>query len=130
MAVLSWRADLDLRDLPARTRPAALSVSIDAAEAARAGARPLVSRALNGNVVTRRFAAADGLTVLSARPEDRLLSVSNRVGIAVSLPFCTGSTCGQALDGVRLAEPLRLALEPVRADLTDFSQLPPGSGPL
>jgi len=123
-AALSWQARVDLRDLPARTRPAGLSVSIDAAEAARSGARPLVSLALNGNVVARRFAAADGPTILSARPEDRLLSVRNRVDIAVTLPFCTGSGCRQALDGVRLAEPVRVALGPVRADLTDFSQLP------
>jgi hypothetical protein len=123
-AALSWRAALDLRDLPARTRPAALSVSIDAAEAARLGARPLVSLALNGNVIARRFAAASGPTVVNARPEERLLSVRNRVDIAVTLPFCTGPGCQQVLGSVRLAEPLQIGLGPVRADLTDFSQLP------
>jgi len=121
-AAKAWQALLDLRDLPAGTRPEMLQAAVDASGAARQGLRPMVSLAINGNVVERRFASAGGPTPIRYRPEDRLLSVHNRVEIAVSLPFCEGAACAGALADASLAAPLSYSVEAPRALPTDFAQ--------
>ena len=120
----TWASDLDLRTLPPGTRPAVIEVAVDAARAAQAGARPLVTLALNGDVVERRFASGDGPTTLRHHPEDRLLSIRNQLEVAVTLPFCSGEGCADALETVRLSHTPRAQLEPLGSDLTNFAQLP------
>ena len=123
-AARTWASNLDLRTLPADSRPAVIDVAVDAAEAARSGARPLVTLSLNGAVVARRFASRTGPTALRYEPEDRLLSIRNRLEVAVTLPFCHVAACADALDSVRLSRQPRARLGPVEPDLTDFAQLP------
>ena len=123
-AARTWTSDLDLRTLPANRRPATIEAAVDAAQTARSGARPLVTLALNGNVIARRFASRTAPTTLRYEPEDRLLSIRNRLEVAVTLPFCRGQACAEALGTVRLSHAPRARLGPVRPGLTDFAQLP------
>lgn len=120
-AEVAWRYQLDLRDLPASTRPAEVSAVVDARVAARAGTATLVSLAVNGIVVARRSAAREGPTVVHARIEDRLLSTRNSIEVSAAAPQCLN--CEAALATARPVSAPRFRLEPPSGGATDFSQV-------
>lgn len=119
----SWQGNLDLRTLPANTRPSAIAVAVDAREAAARGFTPVISIAVNGIVVAHLPASRTDLTRLSMPLQDRLLSVRNMVEVAASLPDCEAGPCAEALATARPAGPARLSLSSPEAAATDFSQL-------
>lgn len=90
-----WHATLDLRTLPAATRPTAIHFALDASDAARSGQAPRITVSLNGIVIAATAAKRSGPTRLSARVENRLLSTRNRVDIAVTAtaPRCAVRAC-------------------------------------
>lgn len=104
----SWVGTLDLRTLPPGKRPSTITVRIDATMPQRHGAAPRLTISINGVVIGRAWASADAPTVLRAPIEDRLVSTSNRVEIAVT---GTASDCPDcSVQGARLAETPRIAL--------------------
>lgn len=120
-AETAWQYRLDLRDLPASTRPAEIKVSVDASVAARAGKAPLIAVAVNGIVIARRQASNSGPTVIRAPIEDRLLSTGNSIEVAAIAAVCP--TCDAALGSVRPLDVPRFRLEKARQGATDFSQI-------
>lgn len=117
-----WHATLDLRALPAETRPAAISAVVDAQPSGTGGEAPRITIALNGVVIARAWARRDGPTRIETAIEDRLLSTENHIAVAVTAlaQHCAGSACdvGEAsLDG-----PIRFTLAPATADPVSFAQ--------
>lgn len=90
-----WRAIVDLRELPAESRAASVRAVVDARAARRAGLSPRVSIAINGVVVARSLAGAEGPTELRATLEDRLVSTRSRIEVAVTAnaPQCRYRAC-------------------------------------
>ncbi len=97
-----WHATLDLRTLPADTRPAAIRFALDASDAALRGYAPRITVSLNGIVITATAASRSGATRLNTALPDRLLSTRNRVDIALTAtaPRCAVEACD--LSGARL----------------------------
>jgi hypothetical protein len=114
---------MDLRSLPANTRPGAVAVQIDTREAVRRGYRPTLSLAINGIVLTHLPASGTEVTRLAMPLQDRLLSIRNRVEVAAAVPGCDTPACADALETVRLTSPARFTLSSPEAAPTDFSQL-------
>lgn len=118
----TWHATLDLRELPANTRPATIKLRVDARSAARRGATPRVTVALNGLVIGRAWARKNGPTILSIAIEDRLLSTRNHIALAVTSMStrCAGSAC--SVDDAHLATPIAIGLDEATAGPVTFAQ--------
>jgi hypothetical protein len=117
-----WHATLDLRSLPANTRPASIVAIISLPEAITATVKPRITIALNGVVIARRWPSDRGRTAIRAAIEDRLLSTRNHVALAVTFPesLCADGACDAAeaaLDGT-----MRLGLEPATAAPLNFAE--------
>lgn len=119
----AWRSSLDLRDLPAMTRPAVAVVEVDTSAAAARDLRPLLTFAINGWVIRREEADPSGKTVLRVPLQDRLISTENTIEVAAILPNCATTVCATALASARPLRPVRFELARPQAEIDDFSQL-------
>lgn len=117
-----WTARLDLRELPANTRPASVGVEVDARRAARAGLRPTVAIAVNGIVVGRTAARRTTPTRMAAPLQGRLLSVRNRVEVSLSAE-CGDDPCRRLLSATPAPDTIRFTLGKPEAGVTDLSQI-------
>lgn len=115
----AWHATLDLRELPARTRPAAITVVVDARAAARQGIPARIAVSLNGLVIGRAWASADRTTRVHLTIEDRLLSTRNHLAVAVT-GRCASGAC--RVDGARLAGDPSIDLAPASEMPLSFAQ--------
>jgi len=119
----AWGSTLDLRDLPAMTRPSAAIVEVDTIAAAEQRLRPLITFAINGRVIQRVEADPAGKTVLRVPLRDRLISTQNEIEVAAILPNCSTDTCKIALASARQMRPVRFELSKPQVEIDDFSQL-------
>lgn len=115
----AWHATLDLRDLPANTRPASLGLSVDARAPARRAVPTRITVSLNGVVIGRAWAEDDRPTALRFDIEDRLLSTRNHVSVAVT-GRCAARAC--SLGGAELPGGLRVDLAPATPMPLSFAQ--------
>ncbi|MBN8845076.1 MAG: hypothetical protein J0H88_17715 [Sphingomonadales bacterium] len=113
---------LDLRTLPADSRPTAARVEIDARGVGSLARDTWISIAINGMVIARHRASRGKVTVVDVPLQDRLLSTRNQIEIAASVRGCA-KDCDAQLAAIRPVTPLRFRLGKPQAEVDDFSQL-------
>lgn len=119
---IAWHTTLDLRGLPANTRPASVAVRLDTHQGASDAVPARVTVALNGVVIGRGWADQKRETSLAVDIEDRLLSTRNHLVFAVTSTgeHCPGTTC--ALGDIRMDGPIRVTLAPATQRPVSFAQ--------
>jgi hypothetical protein len=93
----TWHAALDARDLPAETRPATISAVIEPYPA-DAVEVPRITVAVNGLVIGRAWAKRGRATTVTAKIENRFLSVRNHITVSATAlgHGCSGTQCNVA----------------------------------
>ncbi len=119
----TWNYGLDLRRLPPATRPALVTMAVDARSIADIGLVSTVSIALNGNVIAHARADAQRPVWLQVPLTDRLFSVRNRIEVAAVVEGCRQRGCKEAVAAVKLVAAPVFGLAKPEPAPTDFSQL-------